>query len=64
MAMPVHQCTRLFNNLCLVHKRYVRRIANYLKIKSTYVDLKDASCQLSAQGIFYSPNKEKFYTVT
>ena len=57
--MDVHQCARFSNDPLLVHECAVRRIARYLAITFTYIDLPDGNRRLSTRGVFYSTNKEK-----
>ena len=57
--MAVHQFVQFFNNLCLVHKLAVRRIAKYLSITSICVDLIDVKWRLSTHGVVYKHDKEK-----
>ena len=57
--MAAHQCAQFCNNLHLVHERAIRRIANYLASKYTYVDLPDENWWLSTYSVVYSPDKEK-----
>ena len=59
ISMSIHQWEFFFNNPCLVHKRAVRRIEDYLVITSTYADLPDVTLWLTTCGVVYRQNIEK-----
>ena len=52
------------NNLHLVHKHSVRRIAKYLAIMSICVDLPIGNQWLTTRGVVYIPNIENALIVT
>ena len=64
ISMTVHQCARFCNILRLVHKHAVKRIAKYLSITSTYVDIPDRNRRLITHSVVYGPNIEKVSSVT
>ena len=45
--------------MCLVQKRAIRRIANYLASTSTHVDLPDDNLRLTTHGLVYRFDTEK-----